>query len=303
VIAVLGGIGLSNGAALSILEENGIPYIGGIPVNEDELKSPVSFQFSGGSPAAFAAFSGQAVQEDGAEKVTFIYADYPSIRFAAEEYGMEVARQLGAEVEGIAYPMVSQDYSAPIQKAVEGKPDVIVAAAADLACQPVMQALVDLNTEATVYMVGSCASPDVVEQVGAADLAGFRFNIENRLDQTADSLADTEIYSEVMQRYVPETEARSAATVAFKAAMNLWAVLNEIGADVTSQDILDAFGSAVDRSSFDGHSYTCDGQQLSAYPSVCSPQQILAELQGENEFVEISDGWVDVPAIVAETIG
>ncbi|MEZ5270347.1 MAG: hypothetical protein R2789_17975 [Microthrixaceae bacterium] len=38
-----------NGAAL-ILEENGIPWVGGIPVNNDEMVSPVSFQFSGGSP-------------------------------------------------------------------------------------------------------------------------------------------------------------------------------------------------------------------------------------------------------------
>jgi branched-chain amino acid transport system substrate-binding protein len=35
---------------------------------------------------------------------------------------------------------------------------------------------------------------------------------------------------------------------------------------------------------------------------MCAPQQIIAELQGRNQFVELSDGWVDVPTILRETI-
>ena len=49
VVAVTGGIDVW-GASIPVLESNEIPYIGGIPVSDAELRSPISFLFSGGSP-------------------------------------------------------------------------------------------------------------------------------------------------------------------------------------------------------------------------------------------------------------
>lgn len=303
VVAVLGGIGLSNGAALAVLEENDIAWVGGIPINEDEMVSPVSFQFSGGSPGAFTAFAQQAVAVDGNQSVAVLYAEFPSIEMAALDYGAEVARDLGAEVSEVSFPMVSQDFAAPVQKAVEGDPEAILVAAADLSCAPVMQALVDLDTDATIYMVGACADEKQIDKVGADEVVGFRFNVEGLLDQTADNRADTEIYNLAMQQYAPETSAQSAATVAFRGGMNLWALLDELGAEASPRDIIDGFSSKVDEPSFDGHDYTCDGQQVPGFPSLCAPQQVILELTGPGEFVQASDGWIDVPAVIADTVG
>ena len=33
-------------------------------------------------------------------------------------------------------------------------------------------------------------------------------------------------------------------------------------------------------------------------PSLCAPQQIIAHYDGD-EFTQASDGWIDVPALVA----
>ena len=302
VVAVLGGIGLSTGAALAVLEENDIPWVGGIPVNPEEMSSELSFQFSGGSPGAFTAMAHQAVSVDGAEKVAVIYGDFPSIRDAAVDYGAGVAEALGAEVTQVEYPLVSQDYTAPVQKAVESEPDAILVSAADTSCAPIMQALVDLNNDAAVYMVGSCADVRVIEQVGEDNVAGTRFNIENRIDQTASDLADTEIYSAVMEKYQPDTTPESAATVAFKGAMNLWVVLNALGAGATPSEIAEAFRGSEDQPSFDGHPYTCSVEQIPGFPSMCASQQVLVELTADGEMVEASDGWVDVPAILDNTI-
>jgi branched-chain amino acid transport system substrate-binding protein len=303
VVAVLGGIGLSNGAALPILEENAIPWVGGIPVNEDEMVSPVSFQFSGGSPGAFTAFAHEAVAVQGNKNIAVLYGEFPSIEMAALDYGANVARDLGAEVTEVGFPMVSQDFATPVQKAVEGDPDAIFVATADLSCAPVMQALVDLHTDATVYMVGACADVKQIDKVGADQVVGYRFNVEGLLDQTASPSADTEIYNLAMETYAPDTSVRSAATVAFRGAMNLWALLGELGPDATSQGIIDGFSSKVDEPSFNGHDYTCDGQQIPSLPSLCAPQQVILELTGRNEFEQASDGWIDVPAVIAETIG
>ncbi|MFV0318236.1 MAG: ABC transporter substrate-binding protein [Microthrixaceae bacterium] len=303
VVAVLGGIGLSNGAALAIFEENGIPWVGGIPLNEEEMVSPISFQFSGGSPGAFAAFAHQAVTVDGADKVAVLYAEYPSIERAAVDYGVDIAGDLGAEVDQVSYPMVSQDYSTAVQKALEGNPDALLVAAADLACAPVMQAIVDLRSDATVYLVGACADVRQLDKVGIDDVVGFRFNVEGRVNPEDATNADPEIYTLAREKYAPDTSPRSAATVAFRGAMNLWAKMNPLGTDATSQELIDAFNASVDVPSFDGHAYTCDGRQIPALPSLCAPQQVLVEVVGPNEFQEVSDGWVDVPTIVAETIG
>lgn len=301
VLAVLGGIGLSNGAALSVLEENGIPFVGGIPVNTPEMTSPVSFQFSGGSPGAFVAFAQDAVERQKARKVAILYAEYPSIKEAAVGYGAGVARALGAQVTEVPFAMVSQDYVAPVQKAVESNPDAIFVGAADLACAPIMQAISDLRSTAKVYMVGSCADVKQIDKVGVDKVVGFLFNVENRIDQTESSSADTEIYTLAMEKYAPGTTPRSAATVAFRGVMNLWSVLADIGPQATRSQVMEAFRAARDRASFDGHPYTCDGKQISALPSLCSPQEIIAELKGRSDFVEASDGWIDVPAIVART--
>jgi branched-chain amino acid transport system substrate-binding protein len=190
-----------------------------------------------------------------------------------------------------------------VQKAVETDPDAILVGAADLSCAPIMQALVDLRTTATVYMVGACADIKQLDKVGVDKLAGFRFNVEGRIDQTESTVADIQIYNAAMEKYAPDTTAQSAATVSFRGAMNLWAVLDEIGADATSEQIIEAFRNSRNEPSFDGHPYTCDGEQIPALPSMCASQQVIAELGGSGGFVEVSDGWIDVPTVLAETTG
>jgi len=297
VVAVLGGIGLSNGPLIDVLEQNGIPYVGGIPLNNPEMTSDQSFQFSGGSPGAFVAFAQDAVERLGARRIAILYAEYPAIQDAALNYGAAVARALGAEVVEVPFPMVSQDYSAAAQKAAESDPDAIFVGAADLACAPIMQALSDLQTTAKVYMVGACADAKQVDKVGVERVLGYLFNVEGRIDQS-DGLADTEIYTLAMEQYAPGTNSRSAATVGFRSAMNLWAVLNRLGPDATSEQVTEAFRSARDVPSFDGHPYSCGGTLIPALPAMCAPQEVIAELTGPAQFAEASDGWIDVPGVL-----
>jgi len=188
----------------------------------------------------------------------------------------------------------------PAQKAAETKPDAIFVGAADLACAPVMQALVDLGVEAQVYMTGACADNKQVSKVGADKVTGYRFNVEGRIDQSDDNV-DTELYNLAMERYAPGTSPRSAATVSFRSVMNLWAVLQRLGPDATGPQLIDAYRASVAAPSFDGHPYTCDGTQIPSLPSMCAPQQVIAELTGPDQFREASAGWIDVPAVLAST--
>jgi len=165
----------------------------------------------------------------------------------------------------------------------------------------VMQAIADLALDTTIYMVGSCADAKWIEQVGAEKIAGTIFNIESRVERTGPYDADIEIYTSVIDQYGKGVNAKGAATVAFRGAMNLYAVLTDLGDDPTSAEVIDAFRGAKERKSFDGYPYTCDGKQIPELPSLCASQEVLVSIAADGQtFSEESDGWIDVPKLVAE---
>jgi branched-chain amino acid transport system substrate-binding protein len=301
VVAVLGGLDIVAGSAVKILEENGIAWVGGIPLDQGEMESTYAFQFSGGSAGAFTAFADHAAHTLKAKNVSVVYMELPQVSTAAKEYGVNLLEKFGVHVTAVPFDFGTQDYAAVVQKADESNPDAIIVGAADFACPKAMQAIVDLNIDATIYMVGSCADPKWLEQVGIEKLQGVIFNIENRLTQTASTSADTEVYTAVIEKYGNGVNARGAATVSFRSMMNLYAVMAEIDGDITPEAIVKAFRAAEDHPSFDGHPFTCDGKQIPGLRSLCAPQQVLARLDGPHadSLVEASDGWVDVPAILA----
>ena len=127
------------------------------------------------------------------------------------------------------------------------------------------------------------------------------FNIEGRLNQRVDDSADTEIYHAVVEEYGPDDlNSAGAATVSFRSAMNLWAALEQVGADATPDAVVEWFRATDGQENFDGHPYTCDGEQMPGLPALCSPQQVLVELIGPKEFAEVSDGWIDVAELLSE---
>lgn len=302
VVAVLGGINVMGGPGIALLEEAGVPYVGGIPVSYDEMRSPISFQFSGGTAGAFAAFAADATQRVGADKVGMVYTDYGAVADGAHTYGAELMKRLGVEqVVEVTFPLASTDVVAPIQKALDAEPDALIVGAADTSCAPALDAVADLEMDGPVYMVGACADKKWLDQVGYDRAVGTIFNIEGRLNQRVVDSADTEIYNAAIDEYGPDgLNAAGAATVSFRSAMNLWAALDELGPDATPDAIIDWFRATVDEPNFDGHPYTCDGKQMPGLPALCAPQQVLVELTGPGEFVEVSDGWIDVAELLNE---
>lgn len=305
VLAVLPGISLGSGAAVSILEENGIGWIGGIPLNRDEMTSEISFQFSGGSPGAFAAFAEHAANTLQVERATVIYTDLPQVADAATGYGVALLEAFGVEVAQVPFDLGTQDYATVAQKAAESGPDAILVGAADSACPKIMNAVADLQLDdVTIYMVGSCADAKWLEQVAPGGTDDMVFNVENRVDPDATDLVDDALYNDVVETFgVDELNARGAGTVAFTGAMNLYAAMAAIGYDdLTPTSIIDYFASAVDHPSYNGHEYSCDGSQIPDLPSVCAAYQVLIRVDDTADvgFTEVSDGWIDVPTVIAD---
>jgi branched-chain amino acid transport system substrate-binding protein len=296
-VAVTNGIDISSNGSIPILEQNQVPLIGGVPVNNDEMQSPISFQFSGGSPGAMVAFADYAATVQKAKKVAVIYGDYPSIKAAALDYGVDQLKKQGVtDVTEVPYPITSTDFLPVLTKAAENDPDAIFLVAADSACGPAMKTAHDLGIAATMYLVGACAAPTIAEEIGEDAVAGRIFNVEGPI--VGDDV-DTEIYAAALAKYGdPELPPASAGTVSFRNIMNLWSLMKQVGGEnVSKETLLAAVRTAIDHPSFSGHPYTCDGKQVPDLPALCAPQQILV-VHEDGGLSQLTD-WIDVPALLA----
>jgi branched-chain amino acid transport system substrate-binding protein len=298
VDAVVGGIDVW-GTGITTLENNGIPWVGGIPVSFQSARSPVSFQFSGGIWGAVLGHGEYALRKYHAKRIAIIAADFGPITDAAK-LGQQALEQRGVKTTLISVSPINADMVQALNTAVASNPDAIIALTADSGCKPAMVTAQQLGLKVPMMYTGACAAPKIVQSVnGAAD--GAIFNLEADLDPTN---PDNVMYRLIASRYGPKYgyESQSAGTVSFRSMMNLYAVLRTIGGDrITRGRILEAFRDGRDHPSFFGHPYTCDGHQLDGYPAICSPQQTLGRL-GPNSVTALT-GWIDVGAFARGTSG
>ena len=293
VAVVMGGIDVF-GNGIEVLDDNGIPFVGGIPVSEQSVKSPNSFQWSGGSWGATIAFADYAVNEMDAEKVAIVYGEFGSITESAQ-YAQTVLERAGVETQLVPYPILSTDVSSAIQAAAAGQPDAIFMLAADTGCAAGYEGMHNLGVTAQRFFTGACVAPTILASVDPAATNGTIFNVEGPISSSEPN-PDSATYNAVIAEYGDGVDAIGAATVTFRAFMNLYSIMRGLGADgSTAQGITDALASQVDTPSFMGHPYTCDGEQLAGLPAMCSPQQILGQVE-DQELVQLGS-WIDVGAV------
>ena len=298
VPAVLGGIDVF-GNGVDVLADNDVPFVGGIPVSTQSVTSPNSFQWSGGSWGATIAFAAYAASELKAKSAAIIYGDFGSIADGAA-YGKRTLEKLGVEdVQLIPYPIISTDLGSPIQAAATSDPDVVFMLTADTGCKAAFDGVANSGMTAQVFYTGACASPAIVSEAGDEKTNGTIFNVEGPINRS-DPTPDSGLYVGVVEAYGDGLDPIGSATVSFRSFMNLYVVMRELAAEggigaITPDGITDALRSKVDATSFMGHDYTCDGKQLEGLPALCSPQQILGEMQG-GQLNQLGT-WLDVGKI------
>lgn len=294
VPAVLGGIDVF-GTGIDTLAENGVPFVGGIPISESSATSLASWQWSGGTWAATVAFAHDAATRLGAERVAILHPDYAPITSAAE-YGRRTLEHEGVEqVQVVPYPITATDLTSPLQAAAASGPDALIVLAADTGCAGAYDGVRTAGIEAQVYLVGACAAPRIVERAGADAVDGTIVNVENPL--SGPGTADVDLYLSVLDTYGDGVDPIGAGTVTFRSFVNLYRILVGLDGEPTAASVTAALAELRDAPSFMGHPATCDRAQLAGLPALCSPQQILARFDG-TELVALTDDWVDVGAVV-----
>ncbi len=293
VPAVLGGIDVF-GTSIETLDANGVPYIGGIPVSKQSATSENSFQWSGGSWGATVAFAEHAAKKGKAKKVSIVYGDFGSVADSAEA-ARTVLEGYDVQVQMVPFPILATDLSPALNAAAASDPDAIFVLANDTGCKAGFDGLHALGLDSAKYFVGSCAAPTIIDSVDTEKTDGAIFNVEGPiLGDDAD--ADGKLYSSVIAQYgEPGLDPVGAGTVTFRSFMNLYAILRGIDGAITPQSVTKALRATVDVPSFMGHPYTCDRKQFDGLPAMCSPQQILAQIE-DKQLTQITD-WIDVGAI------
>jgi branched-chain amino acid transport system substrate-binding protein len=296
VPVVMGGIDVF-GNGIEVLADNQVPFVGGIPVSEQSVTSPNSFQWSGGSWGATVAFADYAANELDAEKVAIIFGEFGSITQSAE-YAKKVLDRAGVTTQLVPYPIMATDVSSAIQAAAAGEPDAIFMLAADAGCAAGYEGMQTLGVTAQRFFTGACVSPTILGSVDPAATDGTIFNVEGPIS-TSDPTPDAALYQAVIEQYGDGVDAKGAATVTFRAFINLYSIMRGLGVEgSTPAGITDALAAQVDTPSFMGHAYTCNGEQFAGLPAMCSPQQILGQVR-DGELEQITD-WIDVGAIYGD---
>ncbi len=291
---VLGGIDVF-GNAIDVLADNDVPYAGGIPISTQSVQSENSSQWSGGTWGAAVAFAQHASTELDAERVAVVYGEFGSITQGAE-YAKTVLERNGVQTQLVPYPIVATDLVSPMQAAAASDPDAIIVLAADAGCRAGFEAIATLGLEAQKYFVGACAAPTIIDSVDEASTDGTIFNVEGPISTTTAD-ADVTFYNAVIEQYADGLDPVGAGTVSFRSLMNLYVILNQLDGDITPEAITEALKAQVDAPSFSGHPYTCDGKQYPGLPAMCSPQQILAQME-DGTLSQLGD-WIDVGTIAA----
>jgi branched-chain amino acid transport system substrate-binding protein len=292
-VAMTSGIDIGANASIPILEANGLPLVGGIPATLAEMRSPGAAFFSGGITGAYAAYLDDAASK-GATKVAIAYGEFESFEVPVKDYAVPLAQKLGLETVLIPFPIIGADMLPVLTSAVDSGADAIIVAAADSACVPSMTTIDELGFEGELYLSGACAADEIIAQVPDEVQAKAIFNTEGPNEGTVEG----SLFQAVIDRYATEP-AGGAGTVSFRSTMNLWSLL--LGLDtVDAASLGAALKSSVDQPSFWGHPFTCDGKQIPGMPSLCAPQQQLFSIPVDGGAAEArSDGWIDVPALLA----
>lgn len=296
VVALVGGLDVTSNGSVPVLEENGIPQLGGIPANLVEQQSDVTFFFSGGVTGGLAAFLAHTAEEGGTSSV-LAYGEFESFEVAAQDYAAPVAESLGIDLELISYPLTATDFLPVLTRAAEADPDSIIVAAAGSACAPIMTTYADLGIEAQLYLVGACADEEIIRAAGGAH-EGVLFNSEG--PPLSVETVEGQIFTAVNELYADD-EAGGAGTVGLRGFLNLYALMAELGPDgVSRETVLDAVRAAENQPSFWGHPYTCDGAQIEGLPSLCAPQQSLFYVEEPGDNITVNEDWIDTVALFAE---
>lgn len=259
-----------------VITAAGIPYVSALAGSAAETNSDLAYVWSAGANTsqAMAAYAG----EKGWKKAVAYAIDVPAAVGSLTQLGVPAFEANGSELKVIPIPLGTPDATPQVSAGLDEDPDAVIVYGESTVCTSVMKSLATLGSTAEKMTVQSCAAPEVVESLGAG-LDGAK--IFSAADTTSDD-PESVLFRDVMAKYSPDTPTTGYAVTGYQGVLGLVrATQSVVGTDTSPAAINTAIQSAKDviLPAGAGITFTCNGQAIPGFKSVCGNQLIVLTMQ------------------------
>ena len=289
-VAFVGEFEVGTTGSMPIIERAGVPRFGPAAITPELITSPGSFALGLDLVPGWSSWTEYLTTELGAEKVNYIAVDF-SGQPVIQQIVRSVAEANGAEMgETSLYPATATDVSPQMAAVIGGSPDVIVAVPSAGTCVPLMQAHQSLAPDVPFFLPGICGDPRILEAAGdAAEGTYIGFSRLNPYDTSDPEVAT---YRRALDTYATEEVALSEfASNSFAAVVNLKALIDSLGDDVTAAALSEAMAATTDEPNFMGEPYSC-AQADKLTPATCANSQRMLQVE-DGALVDVGGAWFD----------
>ncbi|WP_307810585.1 ABC transporter substrate-binding protein [Tomitella biformata] len=259
-----------------VITEAGIPYVSAVGGSVAETTGAGAYMWTAGSNTsqAMAQYAG----DQGMKNVVAYTIDVPAATASLEMLGVPAFEANGSNLKIVPIPYGSPDATPQVSAGLGGNPDGVIIYGESAVCSSVLKSLSTLGNTAEMMTVQACAAPEVVDAVGAG-MDGLK--IFSSGDTSSDS-PESVLFREIMAKYSPSTSTEGQAVVGYQGMLGLVRALEGLsGADTSPAALGAAIQAAKDvvLPAGDGLTFTCNGEALAGFPSVCGNGLIMLTMQ------------------------
>lgn len=297
-VAVLGGVDLGGDGSLPVLEGAGLPYVGLTPGLGAELTSSSSFMLAGGIAADLLAQVDHITGTLHATNVGVVHQSFPGLQEAAVLMARAILQKKGVtNLKIVPVADATADLTAAVRAATADRPEVLLAVFPPQGCGRVMDAARGARLTSKLFLPSSCLHPDLVTRAGTI---GTEVTFASSLLPYTDT-GDPEVatYLDRLRRYgPPDAQPSALAQAGFALVMDLHRQLSELGKKkLTAAALRERLRTARHQPAFMGHPFTCDGQQLTILPAVCSTSVRVLRLD-DGALRDVTGEWANGASLI-----
>jgi ABC-type branched-subunit amino acid transport system substrate-binding protein len=238
VAAVLGGL-VFFPQVYPILEQAGIPFIGGLGISPEELNAPISFPVGGGEPAWFFG-EAKLLKEKGVEHPALVTCEPESCQWAYEVFVEGWEKLGGGEVKKILVPEGQTDMSSTAASATEGDIDGLALATYDSVNSQLIKAIRQTGFEGPAIINATNISTETIKSLGPLSKGLYVSGLE--LPATSNE-PPAKAYRAAMEKYKPGANLTELGTNAWASADLFIKIAEGVKGEVDASTIKEALES------------------------------------------------------------
>jgi branched-chain amino acid transport system substrate-binding protein len=273
------------------LHDSGIPMLllaaNGTALLEDDQST---YNLNNGNGTLF-TLPVTLAEEKGIEKITFAVIDVPQAVDSSESVGPALLEQNGIDYDLVKIPIGTADMIPQMQTIAAGDSGLVHVIGNDAFCIAAFKGLHDVGYEGEVSSVAQCITEATREQSPPDILDGMHLTALTTIGASDDP--GYQLYDAVMRQYSEIDEINNPVTMsAYTTASSLLTALAGLTGEATPDAANQAIKAMVESEipGAGGMKFKCDGTASGQYPSVCSSQTLVSELDANGNPVKYTVG-------------